>query len=179
MPVSHRRSLVLGALSLAVASVASVAAMYRAEPTVGLRTGGSTESQEMYLEPGTAPTTTGAPEAVTTTMPPVVTTPDRPATKPGEWPEWIDTPEERGCIPGTYNPSDGGCETYPTHLEGTVRDTAGRPLGGICMYWMGIAPEMLVARTDAQGRYRTDQSGTADTTWLFTACPDTRPSSGG
>ncbi len=148
MRVRHRRLLVLAALALTIASVAGVAAMYRAEPSVTLQTGGSPDT--LTLLPGTSPIL----EEPTTAEPPPPTT--GPATVPRTTPTTGVPPEDgapRGCVPGTFVERYHSCTWKPVTISGRVTDAAGRPLPDMCVR-SSVVFEGLLARTDGQGRYR-------------------------
>ena len=102
MPGLHRRSLVLAALSLLVALVATLAAMSRQEPEIGLATGRSPQAQELYLRPGTTPTMPDPPSTTPTTAPSPTTT---AAIAPGTTPTAAGASqgEPVGCVPGTFD----------------------------------------------------------------------------
>jgi protocatechuate 3,4-dioxygenase beta subunit len=170
MPARPRVPLALGALSLLVTAGASVAALYRHEPEIGLRTGRSPQ-QEIYLDlqPGEAPT-----DDTTTTLP--GTTPTTvPATAPPGRPVRTTTPDERGCVPGTYDDSNGECDLYPATMQGRVTDPQGRPIGDVCVYFgAGPTPAALVARTGTDGRYTATHMTMVgpSLSYQFSPCPD-------
>jgi hypothetical protein len=172
MLVSHRRVLLLGALSLAVASVASVTAMYRADPSIGLRTGGSPEAQVLDLQPG-APPSTDASSTTAPTLVPSTTAAAAPGSNPATT---APGGEPAGCVPGTFVEQHQSCRWKPVTITGRVTDAAGTPLPGICVHAL-MPPGISPARTDAQGRYRMEapQGGLL---LSAEACSDTRPEFG-
>ncbi|HJR25262.1 MAG TPA: hypothetical protein VJ804_07300 [Acidimicrobiales bacterium] len=110
MPVHHRRSIVLGALSLLVALGATVAAMYEHDPGIGLRTGRAPQEVELHLSPGPPPVT---PEEPSTTTAPRGTPPTVPVTSPT-------------TAPPISVPVTGG-------VYGVVVDQDGNPVIGVCV----------------------------------------------
>ena len=132
MPAPHRRSIVLGALSLLLALGATVAAMYQHDPEIGLRTGQAPEEIELHLSPGTPPITAGDPS---TTTAPRVTPTTVPASTRSSAPTVGTTPT---TAPPVSTPLTGG-------VYGVVVDQGGNPVTGVCV---GTADP-----TDSTGRF--------------------------
>ena len=132
MPVSHRRSVVLGALSLLLALGATVTAMYQHDPEIGLRTGQAPQEVELHLSPGPSP--------VTAEVPPTITAPRKaPASVPAM------TPTSAATIGTTATTSPPISGPVTGGVYGVVVDQGGRPVTGVCV---GTADP-----TDATGRF--------------------------